>query len=186
MSESALQGKAAQVTRGVGKLGKEVARMCQKGDFQREDVPFEHHVLRLRFNSTSSQIFGLLNALTAAHKRLQQHLGRLAASCLRLKSWLWSLHSGFLNRVAWLVIAEAASHRANLTSVASLPAEGFEWNFSSIMEILRRDERGVNCQPPARIHQKRILACLWSIVTIDMRVTMCARCEQVLSLAFRH
>lgn len=91
--------------------------MRQECDSNMDGVFFERDGLQVHFDTTALKLPGVRNPLMVARERLQQHLGRLAASC----SWFQSLLSSFISRlvdgVAHLVSDEVAAHRGILQGV---------------------------------------------------------------------
>lgn len=75
-SALAFRGEFIQFIRGVGELGKRVARVCHEVKPMVGNVMFECKGLQERLKSTASQISGVRNLITAAHDRLEQHRGR--------------------------------------------------------------------------------------------------------------
>lgn len=91
-----------------------------------EDVHFDHDGLQVCLESTALQLSGVRNSLMVARERLQQHLGRSAASHLPLESLLASSVFSFFDRVSRLVSDEMAAHRATITDVVASVFKGLE------------------------------------------------------------
>lgn len=76
--------------------------MLQECDVKVRDVLFDRDGLQGRLSTKASKPSGIRNSLMATHERLEQHLGRLTAICLRLESFLSSSVFSFINGVSAL------------------------------------------------------------------------------------
>lgn len=65
---------------------------------------------------------------------------------------------------------EVAVHRARLINVAASVLESLELDLWSIVELLRKVERGFRFCTARAKRQERLLPCLWSPVTSNVRI----------------
>lgn len=170
-SESASQGEAAQLARGVEELGDELAKMSQERDHKVQDVLFDCVVQHLHLNSMASQLSVARRYLTAPRERLEQHFGRSAARHLRVESLLSSSVSSFVDRVTSFVSEEVAAYHATLTDLVASVSDSLESDSQSDVDLLCAAEHGGRCVQLTERRQERLLLCPWNLVTIDMQVS---------------
>lgn len=109
-----------------------------------EDIVFERDGLHVRLDSTASHLSGACHVLTTACKRLEQYLGRSAASNMQLELLLASFVHRLVERVTCLLSHKVPAHRARLRDVVTLSTDSLELELRSIVELLHAVELGVS------------------------------------------